>query len=79
MYCNYFQAHVPPADCFLVIGFFKSYDHVCFARTVCQTKSIVEFFVPESTTKEFLLLAHYLEQKLVLFDLQKKENRLQQA
>lgn len=78
MYGIYFQAHVPPASCLLVIGILKSYEHVAFARTLDINKSIVEFFVTEQTKESFLNIMDILSRYNMVFDLQEMPNRLLQ-
>ena len=75
-FCNYFQAHIPPSDCFLVIGFLKSYDHICFIRTIDPQQGLLEFFVPPHTTEEFTTLIQYLEKNALIFNFKKEKNRL---
>ena len=74
--CNYFQAHVPASVCWFVIGIFKSFEHMCFARTLDAQAQIVEFFVPETTTPYFLQVAQALENQGSLFNLKQLPNRL---
>jgi hypothetical protein len=76
MYGIYFQAHVPPAHCFLVIGFLKSYEHIVFTRTLFVDKSILEFFTTQETTATFLSLMDILQKNGLVFDLKEMPNRL---
>lgn len=76
MYGVYFQAHVPPANCFLVIGLLKSYDHIAFARTLHIEKSIIEFFVTDETKDPFLAIMEMLSKHNMVFDLKELPNRL---
>jgi hypothetical protein len=76
MYCTYFQAHVPPSSCFLVIGMLKSFEHMAFARTLDVQKGVVEFFVPAQATPFFIELAKLLEKHSLIFDLVELPNRL---
>lgn len=76
MYGIYFQAHVPPSSCLLVIGILKSYEHVAFARTLHIDKSIVEFFVTQETKESFLEIMTMFSRYNMVFDLQEMPNRL---
>ena len=76
MNCNYFQAYVPAPGCWFVIGIFKSFEHMCFARTLDAQAQIVEFFVPETTTPYFLQVTQALENQGYVFNVQQLPNRL---
>lgn len=76
MYGIYFQAHVPPASCLLVIGILKSYEHVAFARTIDVQKSVLEFFVTQETKSAFLAIMSIFSKHSMIFDLQEMPNRL---
>lgn len=76
MYGLYFQAHVPPAHCFLVIGILKTYEHVAFTRTLNIDKSILEFFVTQETKAMFLSVMNMLSKHDMVFDLTEMPNRL---
>jgi hypothetical protein len=76
MYGIYFQAHVPPAHCFLVIGILKSYEHIVFTRTLFIDKSILEFFTTPETVATFLSVMNIFEKHAMVFDLKEMPNRL---
>ena len=76
MYGIYFQAHIPPAHCFLVIGILKSYEHIVFTRTLHVDKSILEFFTTQETVKTFLAIMDNLRKHDLVFNLQEMPNRL---
>ena len=76
MFGIYFQAHVPPASCFFVIGLLKSYEHIAFARTFDVDQSIVEFFVTLETKAIFLSIMEEFSRHNLLFNLKELPNRL---
>jgi Domain of unknown function (DUF4911) len=76
MFCTYFQAQVPPKNCWFVIAILKSFEHMSFARTLDAQKGIVEFFVPPSMEEQFLEVTQYFVQHHMMIDLIKLPNRL---
>jgi len=75
--CSYYQAHIVARDCWFFIGILRSYEHLCFDRTIDVEKSIIEFFVPTAFEQSFLELMHYFEQQGIVTSLKKLPNRLE--
>lgn len=76
LYCSYFQAHVKPATGWFVVAALKSFDHLCFDRTVDVAASIFEFYVPESFETTFLDIMHWMQDQGYVSDIKKLPNRL---
>ncbi|HEV2917275.1 MAG TPA: hypothetical protein VGW78_06055 [Candidatus Babeliales bacterium] len=72
----YYQATVERNLCWFVVAALKTYDHICFDRTIDIERSIFEFFVPQDMEQLFLHVMHYFEQKGLVTNLQKLPNRL---
>ena len=75
-YCSYYQAHISKPDTLGCVSILKSFDHVCFDRTLDASTGLFEFFVPELQEPFFLKLMHYFEKKGVVRNLKKMRNRL---
>jgi hypothetical protein len=75
-YSLYYQATVERTLCWFVVAALKTYDHLCFDRTIDAEKSIFEFFVPHDMEPLFLQVMHYFQQKGLVYNLQKLPNRL---
>jgi hypothetical protein len=77
--CSYYQAFVEPSLAWFFVGALRSFEHVCFDRTLNVKESTFEFFVPEEQEQLFLLLMHYFENEQIIKDLKKLPNRLEDA
>lgn len=75
--CLYYQAHVVPSECWFFVGILRSFEHVCFDRTINVQESVFEFFVPSEQNNEFLLLMNYFQQEGIIHRLQQLTNRLE--
>jgi len=76
MYCRYYQAHVSEPESWFMVSIIRSFEHLCFDRTLDAEQSIFEFFVPEQNEATFLELMHWFEQQGIVSNVQKLENRL---
>lgn len=74
--CNYYQAHVQPAQCWYFVAILRSFEHVCFDRTVDVGNSIFEFFVPEHMDQEFKEIMSVFEREGIVTSLSQQSNRL---
>lgn len=78
-YCNYYQAHIARPQTLGVVSILKSFDHLCFDRTLDASSGLFEFFVPESQEPLFLKLMAHFEKEGSISGLQKLPNRLLQS
>lgn len=76
LFCSYFQAHVKPQTGWFVVAALKSFDHLCFDRTVDVGASIFEFFVPEIYEPTFLDIMKWMEENGYVADIKRLPNRL---
>jgi len=72
----YFQATVVGPDATLLVAVLKTFDSLCFDRTLEREASLFEFFVTPLETEQFLSVMHAFEQRGVVKDLRKLPNRL---
>jgi hypothetical protein len=70
-YSVYYQAHVEREQCWFVVAALKTYDHVCFDRTIDVETSLFEFFVPVDMEETFLVIMRYFEHQKLLTNLRK--------
>ncbi len=76
-YCAYYHAHLLRKETLKTVSILKSFDHVCFDRTVDAASGLFEFFVPEDQEQFFLKLMAYFEKEGTVSNLKKLPNRLQ--
>lgn len=74
-YCTYYQARVARDRCWFFVGVLRSFENIAFDRTLDKDLSLLEFFVAPDREQEFLALMEALEEREVVSDLQKMENR----
>jgi len=75
--CAYFQAHVNRKETYHFVSILRSFDHVCFDRTINPEQGVFEFFVPPAAEKKFLHIMHYFINKNIVMNLKKLPNRLE--
>jgi hypothetical protein len=73
----YYQAHISKPETLGCVSILKSFDHVCFDRTLDASTGLFEFFVPESQEPFFLKLMHYFEKERVVKDIKRLPNRIE--
>jgi hypothetical protein len=78
-YCFYYQAHISRSKTLGMVSILKSFDHLCFDRTLDAPTGLFEFFVPESQESLFLKLMAYFEKEGSVSGLQKLPNRILQS
>jgi len=76
LFSSYYQAYVKPQTCWFVVAALKSFDHLCFDRTIDVEKSIFEFFVSEQYEATFLEIMKWMEEGGYVGDIKKLPNRL---
>lgn len=78
--CLYYQAHIKRQSNLHVVSILKSFDHLCFDRTLDAkgdgANTIFEFFVPPLQEDLFLKLMNYFEREGLVNNLKKLPNRL---
>lgn len=75
-FCLYYQAQVVPAKCWFFVGVLRSFEHVCFDRTLDKQTSTFEFFVPKDMQATFLALMAYFEKEGIVTTFTELPNRL---
>ncbi|EKD49049.1 MAG: hypothetical protein ACD_64C00018G0002 [uncultured bacterium] len=78
-YCSYYQATLSRRETLGVVSILKSFDHICFDRTLDAAAGLFEFFVPESQEPFFLKLMAHFQKEGTVTGLQKLPNRLEQG
>jgi hypothetical protein len=73
--CSYYQAYVVSRKCWFFVGILRSFEHLCFDRTLDVEKSIFEFFVPPGLEQPFEELMDYFQHNAIIKDLKKLPNR----
>jgi len=78
-YCFYYQVHISRPKTLGMVSILKSFDHLCFDRTLDAPTGLFEFFVPKSQESLFLKLMAYFKKEGSVSGLQKLPNRLVQG
>jgi hypothetical protein len=76
-YCLYYQAKVNKPDTGFLTATLRSFEHLCFDRSLNKEAFLFEFFVPAQFEQSFLELMYFYEQQNMISDLKKLPNRLQ--
>lgn len=74
--CLYYQAVVKREECWKLTALLRSFEHVCFDRTLDKEKSIFEFFVPDNMERYFLSIMEEFKRIGLVSNLQQLPNRL---
>jgi hypothetical protein len=74
-YCVYYQAHVRTYDCWFFVAALRSFEHMCFDRTLNVQENLFEFFVPPAMEPTFLQVMTHFQQEGMVSNLQKLPNR----
>ena len=72
----YYQANVERSKCWFVVAALKSFEHVCFDRTLDKEASLFEFFVAPDMRDIFLEVMAYFEKKNLVRNLRELPNRI---
>ncbi len=75
-YCRYFQAQIDRSRIWFFTATLRSFEHLCFDRTLDKQKSIFEFFVPEENVQKFMGLMHWYQTHSYVSYVQELPNRL---
>lgn len=76
-YCSYYQATIERKNHCFIVAILKSFDYVCFDRTIDAQKGVFEFFVPVHQEPTFLALMDEFKRKGLMGDVEKMPNRLE--
>jgi hypothetical protein len=74
--CSYYQAIIKREECWLLTATLRSFEHLCFDRTLDKTISMFEFFVPIEQEHYFIDIMKAFEQQGLVSELNKLPNRL---
>lgn len=77
LYCSYFQANVKKEETWFFVATLRSYEHYAFDRTLDKVTGLFEFFVPQGYEQKFVELMQWYQDKGVIRDFKKLENRFQ--
>lgn len=75
-YSLYYQVHVTKEYCWMLSSTLKFVEHVAFDRMIDKEQGKFEFFVAPDLEEVFLDMMHKLEQKKVVYNIQKLQNRM---
>ncbi len=75
-YCLYFQAQVVRKRTWFFVAVLRSFEHLCFDRTLDKTTGTFEFFVPPKLESYFLEIMDHMEKEGIVSGVQKLDNRL---
>ncbi len=76
-YGLYYQALVNREKGWYFTAILRSFEHMCFDRTLDKKKHLFEFYVPQSQKEKFEAIMNYFEQEGLVSELQQLPNRLQ--
>ncbi len=75
-YCLYYQAKVSKPDTGFLTATLRSFEHLCFDRSLNKETCLFEFFVPPQLESYFVHLMNYYQDQGMITDFQKLPNRL---
>lgn len=76
LYCSYYQAHVLKSKTWMLVAVLRSFEHLCFDRTLDKQEGVFEFFVPQDLEPYFLEVMDYFKQENIVTRLKRLPNRL---
>lgn len=76
MYCSYYQATVNVATTWFVTGVFRAEECIAFERTIENSNTLLEFFVPECYEEQFVFIMTSLTELGHIHTFTKLPNRL---
>lgn len=77
--CSYYQAQVNRELVWFMVATLRSFEHLCFDRTLLKDESVFEFFVPQHNEQLFVELMNYYQNESIITKVQKLPNRLLDA
>ncbi len=75
--CYYYQATINRPLSWYFVAILRSYEYICFDRTLDVQTSTFEFFVPDSQQKEFCSLMDYFHKEGIVTEFKQCANRLE--
>ncbi len=75
-HCIYFQAYILREKTWFLTASLRSFEHLCFNRTIEKKSGLFEFFVPADLEQPFLEIMDFFQKEGIVNNLQRKENRL---
>jgi len=75
-FCSYYQAQISRKETLFFVAILRSFDHLCFDRTLDPDQELFEFFVPHDYEQQFIGLMDYFKKNNIIRNLQKLPNRL---
>ena len=75
-YCDYYQAHIKRSECWFFVGALRSFEYMCFDRTLDLPTSLFEFFVPPAMEEQFLNIMDFFQKQGIVSNFKKLPNRL---
>jgi len=76
LYCLYYQAKVTKHDTGFLTATLRSFEHLCFDRSLHKETCLFEFFVPHKLESYFLQLMNYYQAHGMITEFQELPNRL---
>ena len=77
-YCLYYQAQVNRSRTWFVASIIRSFEHVCFDRTLDPERDLFEFFVPPLMEPYFLAIMKSLQERGCVSNVVALPNRMAQ-
>lgn len=74
----YYQAHIDRQLCWFVLAALKSFEHLCFDRTLNAEENLIEFYVCPQANDVFLEIMDYFKKQNLVFNLRQLPNRITQ-
>ncbi len=75
-YCVYFQAKIDRPRVWFFTATLRSFEHLCFDRTLDKAQSVFEFFVPQDNVLLFVQLMQWYQEQGVASNFIQLPNRL---
>lgn len=72
----YYQAHIDRQLCWFVLAAFKSFEHLCFDRTLNAEENLIEFYVSPQANNVFLEIMDYFQKQNLVFNVRQLPNRI---
>ncbi|MEX0672249.1 MAG: hypothetical protein WD068_02725 [Candidatus Babeliales bacterium] len=76
--CSYYQADISKKQTWYFVAIMRSFEHLCFDRTLDKKTGTFEFFVPSGLVPFFLEVMSFMEQQGIISNFKELPNRLVQ-
>jgi hypothetical protein len=77
LYCSYYQARVDKTNTWFLTATLRSFEHLCFDRSLIKEHGLFEFFVPADLEPYFLELMNFYKSQGIVSDFQQLPTRLE--